>query len=469
MGARRDSETTRVVPYRFQPAGLFRTIRSLHVLAPRGRPCECLAAVVSRVRPTYVDDPASLGMRLRDARRGVGLTQAALAFPGCSAGYISRIEAGERVPSLQILRVLARRLGLSETFLRTGETTIAGPSVLLDAEITLRMGDIEGARSLYGQALDEAKSDSARAQALGGLGQVAAQRGETRQAIDLFEEARELVDEVSEHPHLAEALGRAYATVGELPPAIALFRECLHHFEHDPIQYIRFACLLSYALTDTGEFGEAERIVATALELGRSIVDPYARARLYWSQSRLLLERGQSELAESYALKTLKTLRVTQDMYAIGHAHQTLAHVYLDLGRAQEAAESLREGLALITAAATPLELAHYNIDRARALSALGQNREAAELATSALAELGDALPVASGRAYLLLAEIFESAGDRAQAHTLYLRAAEILEQHGPSRYLISCYKGLAGLLKAEGRMEDAVDAFERALRTQSA
>ncbi len=59
---------------------------------------------------SHVDDPHAVGRRLLEARLAAGLSQRALAFPGCSAAYISRLEAGERVPSLQLLRKLAQRL-----------------------------------------------------------------------------------------------------------------------------------------------------------------------------------------------------------------------------------------------------------------------------------------------------------------------------------------------------------------------
>ena len=95
-------------------------------------------------RPTnHVDTPTELGRRLRAARARTGITQGELAFPGCSAGYISRIEAGERVPSLQILRELARRLGISETYLAEGiDGEAVSQTPLTDAEIALRLGDI---------------------------------------------------------------------------------------------------------------------------------------------------------------------------------------------------------------------------------------------------------------------------------------------------------------------------------------
>ena len=56
---------------------------------------------------SHVDDAAAVGRRLKEARLAAGLSQRQLSFPGCSAAYISRLEAGDRVPSLQLLRALA--------------------------------------------------------------------------------------------------------------------------------------------------------------------------------------------------------------------------------------------------------------------------------------------------------------------------------------------------------------------------
>jgi transcriptional regulator with XRE-family HTH domain len=69
---------------------------------------------------SHVDDPAAVGRRLKDARVAAGLSQRQLSFPGCSAAYISRLEAGDRVPSLQLLRKLAVRLAADDQYLATG-------------------------------------------------------------------------------------------------------------------------------------------------------------------------------------------------------------------------------------------------------------------------------------------------------------------------------------------------------------
>jgi transcriptional regulator with XRE-family HTH domain len=69
----------------------------------------------------HITDPEGLPERLRQARERAGFSQRKLAFPGCTSNYISRIEAGDRLPSQQILEALARRTGVSAHWLATGE------------------------------------------------------------------------------------------------------------------------------------------------------------------------------------------------------------------------------------------------------------------------------------------------------------------------------------------------------------
>ncbi|HEY6054431.1 MAG TPA: helix-turn-helix transcriptional regulator, partial [Gaiellaceae bacterium] len=72
-----------------------------------------------RSASTHVDDPKSVGRRLREAREAAGISQRKLAFPGCTSAYISRIEAGQRIPSLQLIHEFARRLRVSPEWLAT--------------------------------------------------------------------------------------------------------------------------------------------------------------------------------------------------------------------------------------------------------------------------------------------------------------------------------------------------------------
>ena len=92
---------------------------------------------------SHVDDPAAVGRRLKEARLAAGLSQRQLSFPGCSAAYVSRLEAGDRVPSLQLLRKLALKLNADEQYLATGVEQVeqASPDEV-EAEIERRLAGL---------------------------------------------------------------------------------------------------------------------------------------------------------------------------------------------------------------------------------------------------------------------------------------------------------------------------------------
>lgn len=66
-------------------------------------------------------DATAIGRRIREARQQVGLSQRDLASVGMSYSYISRVEVGQRRPSIRALRLLAPRLRVSAHWLETGK------------------------------------------------------------------------------------------------------------------------------------------------------------------------------------------------------------------------------------------------------------------------------------------------------------------------------------------------------------
>ena len=126
---------------------------------------------------SHVDDPIAVGRRLDEARLAAGLSQRQLSFPGCSAAYISRLEAGARVPSLQLLRKLALKLNADEEYLATGIVRAEqAPPELVEAEVANRLGDHELAKQRYEQVLEATSAPGARTRAAQALAQL---RGET--------------------------------------------------------------------------------------------------------------------------------------------------------------------------------------------------------------------------------------------------------------------------------------------------
>jgi transcriptional regulator with XRE-family HTH domain len=125
-----------------------------------------MAIMGRRERIPHYDDPVEVGKRLSAARQAAGFSQRELAFPGCSAAYISRIERGERVPSLQVMRELARRMGVTENELAFGREQ-------LHPDVALELRRIEQAEA--------SGSAAERAQAYATLGRTAARVARTLQ------------------------------------------------------------------------------------------------------------------------------------------------------------------------------------------------------------------------------------------------------------------------------------------------
>jgi tetratricopeptide (TPR) repeat protein len=425
-----------------------------------------------RQKSTHVDNPKAVGERLKAARERAGLSQRQLSFPGCSPAYISRIESGDRIPSLQLLRELGRQLGVSEDYLATG-SEIQGDrgALLVEAEVALRLNELEDAERLYSALLEEA-TPLLRAEALAGLGQVAFRTGEPRAAIPLFEEALSLfASRDSNYPDLADSLGRAYAMVGELESAIGIFeryRESAAQ-RNDVFQTIQFSVLLAHALIDSGNLGRAEELLGSALALGSGSESPSVRAQLYWSQSRLHAERGDPVTAARFARSALEILRLTEDTYRTARAHQLLAHLELDRGNAQEALDVLAEGWPLLEASGNGLERAQYRLEEARALARLGRSEEAAALAMQISGLIADAHPEDAARSYSVLAGVFDDLGDSGRARELYELAAELLEPRNPNRFLVEVYSRLADIAESEGRKEEAYELMKKAVGMQKA
>jgi transcriptional regulator with XRE-family HTH domain len=142
---------------------------------------------MGRQQSTHIDDPIKVGQRLHRARQEASLTVRQLAFPGCSATYISHLEKGRRTPSLQVLVELGRRLNVRPTYLAWGKGQ-AKPCP----------GGAARPRSGFGlatfeQALAAARNDSERIWALTGLAQAAITEGDQDKAEAALQQALTMV------------------------------------------------------------------------------------------------------------------------------------------------------------------------------------------------------------------------------------------------------------------------------------
>jgi tetratricopeptide (TPR) repeat protein len=418
----------------------------------------------------HVDNAVSVGKRIREARERAGLTQRDIAFSGCSAAYLSRIEIGARVPSLQVLRELARRIGVSEAHIAWGqEETGAALDPVTVAELALRFDDLPAARLQLEQIVKQASDHRTRARALAGLGQVAMDAGEHAEAIQHFEAALQQWPNLEdEDASLADSLGRAYAMRSEHESAIAIFERRLAAAEarQDLIETVRFSVLLANTLADRGLFARAEELLGHALAISGDLADPVVRARLWWTQSRLHELQGESARAERYARLALDTLLLTEHVRYAALAHQVLAHIKLSKGEPKDSLELLDQGWPLVVEGGNKYELALFQIEKARALTKLGKLEDARAIAELASASMSEISPEDSARALMVLGEIHQEKGSIDEAIATYRRAGDAFA--GPHRYKVEAYSKLGELLRTQDRKDEALEAFSEALRLQS-
>jgi tetratricopeptide (TPR) repeat protein len=418
---------------------------------------------VPRSLTTHIDSAREVGNRLKSARLRAGLSQRKLSFPGCTAAYISRLEAGARVPSLQMINQLALRLEVSGQWLATGvDSSAAEPSDLIEAEVALRLGEVEEAERHYRAHLQP--GDPARATALAGLGQIAFRNERWADAIELLEQALDLRRSMLVDPGAVDSLGRAYALNGSRESSIALFRRAAADAVEAGASFeqLRFSVLLANALIDANEFGQAEEALAEVIGIADSLGDPLMTARVLWSQSRLHSMRHEPELAGRYARRALEILERTENDAYVAMAYHLLAFAEIESGNAEEALGLLQRGRELFGRDLGQRDDARFSLEETRALFALERHAEAARTAARTLTLLDAVSPGDRGRALVTLGDVFAAAGDRARAKSLYEQALELLLEHGRA-YALEAARRLAELLESDGDTSGALRVLKSA------
>jgi transcriptional regulator with XRE-family HTH domain len=415
----------------------------------------------------------TIGQRLRRLRLERGLSQRELAAPGVSYAYISRIEAGTRQPSVKALRKLAAKLGVGPDYLETGSELGSEEHLelkLADLELAVRLG--EGGESapeleaLAAEALRAGDRESAlRAQV--SLAALAQATGDHQRAAKLLEGtlAGEDAPSPADRHDIYTELGRAYAASGRPERAVALFERCLEALEEagidDPTLEARYATLLSYALSDSGNLERAEQVVQDALERTEGTEDSYTRIRLYWSLARVALAEGREPAALQNARKAIALLEATEDTVNLARAHLLAATIRIARSSAAEAAGHLDHAERLFGRSATFVDRIMLRVKRAQVAALRSDGPTAVRLARGVLDEIGEQLPEEKGAAYCALADGLALQHQHGAANEAYRLGVELLEQRNQWRDAAAGRRAWARMLDQSGRTSEAAQVLE--------
>jgi len=420
---------------------------------------------VTRQKTTHVDSPEAVGERLRAARERAGLSQRDLSFPGCSPAYLSRIEAGQRTPSLQLLRELGRRLGTTADYLAIGET--ASPiDPVTEAEVALALGDRSDAKQRFAHLLASAEGP-ARARAATGLSALLLEDGAIDEAFELLGEAVDVLgDSAADFPRTVEAFVRACSARGDLASAAALLTRVRARLPEEDVRSIQFGVLLANVYIDQGDHARAASLLGDLRAATETLSDPILFAKTLWSQSRFHVAGNNPALAAHFAAEAVALIRSTEHHEYAARAHHLLAYIELQRGDPRGALRHLDDGWALVRVSSDRLMQAQFRLERARALVGLGEIAEAQEIATDLLTDLDHLAPVDATRCAGVIADVLARAGDTERALETYEMAVELLPRR-ESPMLVDLYTRWSDLLATEGRTEEALAVARRALTAQ--
>src|ERR1051325_4674509 len=221
---------------------------------------------MARTRLTKIDDPLALGRRLAQLRSDRRLSLRQLAFPGCTAAYISAIEKGRRVPSLQLLHELAKRLSVSAEYLATGERTSLEAQVV-EGEMAVQLGRDEEAGELLNALLPRLEGNL-HVRATAALGVLAARAGHLQLAVDRLEQARDADAEAFfALPSAVEELGRSYLMRGTYEQALEVFEASRNRAvaAGDHPRALKATVMLANTYIDLGDASHSATELAEAL------------------------------------------------------------------------------------------------------------------------------------------------------------------------------------------------------------
>jgi tetratricopeptide (TPR) repeat protein len=305
----------------------------------------------------------------------------------------------------------------------------------------------------------------ARHAALCGLGESAICLGDFAGAVDYFEQAEAIAGD--EHMRTI-ALARRITCValgGDPVAAVSLGEASLGRADRqDQAIQARLLAALIMPYTQIGAFERALQVSRQALALSGRVPDPVLLAYLHRSVTQAFVEQHKFDEALAHADKALRLSEQLDMPVDVGLCRFACACALKDADRLTEAADELIAAMEIFDR----LGAAAY---KARAAAVLAEVRLQQGDAATALAlanGVGEIDPWTSGYVQRVAGIAAAECGDLARAEEHLRRSADLFTQQGGRVDLVETCREWGRLLTAQGRLEEAVEVYDRGLRGAS-
>ena len=427
-----------------------------------------------------MDSQGSLGRRIRATRIRQGLSQAQLALPELSDSYVSLIESGKRIPTPDVVRLLARKLGCSASYLSSGIDEDAQDRMRVTieyAEIALQNGEAAEARDRLTELLadpDLASLPDYARRARWGHALALEATGEPEEALREFAALTAVLSpdyDTAEWIRLNIAMSRCHREKGDAAQSVAVAEGAFARVTARPGSWsdetVKLGATLVGAYLERGDLLSgrqlADRLIEHADEIGSSV----ARMAAYWEAAVVARYEADFEKAVAYGERALALLGEAADLRNLSRLRgeygtlMLLAHPE----DAERARDELQRATSEMTAtSAGGIDIARCLVELAKAELALGQPRRAADRAAEALDLLGTEARPATAGALIVLGEARIRLGRDKDAAEVMSRAMTYLRQMEPSREVAESWFNLAELLSETDDAQHRTEAYRHAL-----
>jgi tetratricopeptide (TPR) repeat protein len=382
-------------------------------------------------RPSAADAALAhqIGLRIREARHKLGMTQQQLAGERYTKAYVSALETGIARPSMVALSYLSDRLGMPASHFLDQEHMAW---TRLEVDMQLAAGDWKAAAEGYRALLDDATDDGLRAELLRGRAE----------ALARLDNGREAIVAASEAARLFTSLNRS------ADAALARY-------------------WLAYGLYESDNEPDARSMLQALIDQVRGglMVEPDFEMRLLMALAATESRAGDPQRALTY-LEQARGMAADLDDRRRAAYLFTLAVNYRETGDFEAAIRAGTQGMALYRAAGALFESARIENDLALAYLAAGHIDRARELVDEARAQIeptGDERWMAA--VIETEARVALAAGEHQHARELSVRARELAERSGNEMSRLAAMVTEARSLRAEGNGPAAEEHFAAAAR----
>jgi tetratricopeptide (TPR) repeat protein len=408
-----------------------------------------------------------LGERLRQLRVAAALTQSELAGERFSKEYVSQIERGKTRPTRETVEWLAARLGVDPGFLANGIATDERgrlEAALTRAETLLEAGHNDEGAAEYDLLVPATRAtglSELEARALLGAGRAQMRLGALRQAYDLLNEARGIVEAGSfsdlERAEVLHALGVCRYQLNSIQTSLGLLNEALALAERSglPCDSLRSNILSwrSRCWRRQRDYEAAREDIERALQLAEDANDPRTIGAAYFQASLVADREGHWVLARTYAEKARTAYEQLADRVHVGQLTNNLGGLNFLLGKTDEAIGLLKEAFAIALdtgreadAAQAVSSLAQIHLRTGNIEQAEGQARHALQLLEGHEDYLDEA-----GNAQLVLGRALLEQGRLDEAETAFGSAEASFDQLGSASHRATAWVARGDLAARRG------------------